>query len=64
LLLIVALNLRDHSAIVGWCHAGGVSLVIVGPEDPLADGIADSLIKEGRLSHNFKIVFKTSKVID
>ena len=39
--------------------AGAISLVIVGPEDPLADGIADSLINGGSFSHNFKIVSKT-----
>lgn len=30
-----------------WCQSNNVSLVIVGPEDPLANGIADVLVSNG-----------------
>ncbi|KAJ8949335.1 hypothetical protein NQ314_008255 [Rhamnusium bicolor] len=33
--------------IVAFCKDSDVSLVVVGPEDPLASGIADVLLAEG-----------------
>lgn len=33
--------------IAAWCKKEQVSLVVVGPEDPLANGIADSLQSAG-----------------
>lgn len=43
----VDLNVKDFEAVSNWCQQGGVTLVVVGPEDPLADGIADHLSKRG-----------------
>lgn len=39
--------LEDHDAIVTLCLAEKIDLVVVGPEAPLVDGIADRLIGEG-----------------
>ncbi len=39
--------LTDHDAIVTVCGAEDIDLVVVGPEAPLVDGIADRLIAEG-----------------
>jgi phosphoribosylamine--glycine ligase len=39
--------LTDHDAIVTICGAEDIDLVVVGPEAPLVDGIADRLIAEG-----------------
>ncbi|MEQ1497683.1 MAG: phosphoribosylamine--glycine ligase [Novosphingobium sp.] len=40
---LVTLDLTDHAAVVGFCEAQRIGLVIVGPEAPLVDGLADSL---------------------
>lgn len=34
-------------SVVATCRERGVSVVVVGPEDPLADGLADSLNDAG-----------------
>lgn len=39
----VDLNVGDHAAVVDFCHENSVELVVVGPEAPLVDGLADSL---------------------
>jgi phosphoribosylamine--glycine ligase/phosphoribosylglycinamide formyltransferase/phosphoribosylformylglycinamidine cyclo-ligase len=39
--------LKDHSALAAWCKEQNIALVVVGPEDPLADGIADDLQSAG-----------------
>ncbi len=44
---LVALNLADHATVVAFCRQNGVTLVVVGPEAPLVDGIADSLRAAG-----------------
>lgn len=44
---IVALDLADHRAVVAFCHAEAIDLVVVGPEAPLVDGIADALREGG-----------------
>lgn len=41
--LITDIPVKDHKGIVAFCQKNGVDLVFVGPEDPLADGIADAL---------------------
>ena len=38
-----ALDLSDHGAVVAFCHEHAIGLVVVGPEAPLVDGLADSL---------------------
>lgn len=43
----VALNADDHPAVVRFCREKQVDLVIVGPEAPLAAGLADSLRDSG-----------------
>jgi phosphoribosylamine--glycine ligase len=40
---LVALELTDHGSVIAFCRSKGVGLVVVGPEAPLVDGIADSL---------------------
>ncbi|HEX6271134.1 MAG TPA: phosphoribosylamine--glycine ligase [Anaerolineales bacterium] len=41
----VPLNVDDHAAVVRFCKEKPIDLVIVGPEVPLAAGIADVLIE-------------------
>ena len=48
-LCISVLNVNLHCEVVKWCENHQVSLVVVGPEDPLAAGITDSLTKQGAL---------------
>lgn len=43
----VPLDSRDHAAVIRFCKEKGVGLVVVGPENPLAEGIADSLRAAG-----------------
>jgi len=40
---IVALDVTDHAAVVEFVAANAVGLVVIGPEAPLVDGLADSL---------------------
>ncbi|CAG5128151.1 unnamed protein product, partial [Candidula unifasciata] len=37
----IALHLKDFKSVTQWCKENGVTFVVVGPEDPLADGIVD-----------------------
>jgi phosphoribosylamine--glycine ligase len=39
----VALDAADHGAVIAFCDEQRISLVVVGPEAPLVDGLADSL---------------------
>ncbi|MFZ1772734.1 MAG: phosphoribosylamine--glycine ligase [Rhizobiaceae bacterium] len=43
----VALDVRDHQAVVLFCLDNAVSLVVIGPEAPLAAGLADDLANAG-----------------
>ncbi|GAB4480551.1 MAG: phosphoribosylamine--glycine ligase [Anaerolineales bacterium] len=43
----VSLNVNDHAALVTFCREKGVELVMVGPEGPLASGLADDLTGAG-----------------
>ncbi|KAK3100210.1 hypothetical protein FSP39_016387 [Pinctada imbricata] len=43
----VALDLKNFQEISDFCKEKYVSLVIVGPEDPLASGISDFMINQG-----------------
>jgi phosphoribosylamine--glycine ligase len=44
---LVDLDVTDHAAVVAFCRAQEIGLVVVGPEAPLVDGIADSLRAAG-----------------
>jgi phosphoribosylamine--glycine ligase len=43
----VALDLADHQAVIAFCQASKIDLVVVGPEVPLCAGIVDDLEKAG-----------------
>jgi len=43
----VSLDVNDHSEVVRFCKGKQIDLVIVGPEIPLAAGLADSLSEGG-----------------
>jgi phosphoribosylamine--glycine ligase len=45
--LCVALDVSDHKAVCEFCTMRNVDLVVIGPEAPLVDGLADSLRAEG-----------------
>ncbi|MFA7602274.1 MAG: phosphoribosylamine--glycine ligase [Novosphingobium sp.] len=40
---LVTLDATDHAAVVAFCEAQRIGLVVIGPEAPLVDGLADSL---------------------
>ncbi len=44
---LVALDLADHTAVVQLCRDKRIGLVVIGPEAPLVDGLADSLRADG-----------------
>jgi phosphoribosylamine--glycine ligase len=44
---LVAVDVTDHDAVIGFCRANQVELVVVGPEAPLVAGIADDLRAAG-----------------
>ena len=39
----VNLEIKNHPAVAGFCAEKKIDLVFIGPEDPLVDGLADSL---------------------
>jgi phosphoribosylamine--glycine ligase len=41
------LDIADHAAVAAFCADEGIDLVVVGPEAPLVDGIADALRAHG-----------------
>lgn len=41
----VVLDISDHQAVINFCAVQAIGLVVVGPEAPLVDGLADSLAK-------------------
>lgn len=43
----IALDVADHPAVIAFCKANAVDLVMVGPEAPLAAGIVDDLTAAG-----------------
>ncbi len=43
----VALDAADHKAVIAFCQANKIDLVVVGPEVPLVAGIADDLQAAG-----------------
>ncbi len=44
---VVALDAGDHSAVAKFCKSKDIGLVVIGPEAPLVDGLADSLAAAG-----------------
>ncbi len=40
---LVALDAADHAAVIAFCELHQIGLVVIGPEGPLVDGLADSL---------------------
>ncbi|KQU47441.1 phosphoribosylamine--glycine ligase [Sphingomonas sp. Leaf339] len=44
---LVPLDAMDHAAIVAFCAEKTIGLVVIGPEAPLVDGLADSLRTAG-----------------
>ena len=43
----VELTVSDHAAVIAFCRAEQIGLVVVGPEAPLVAGLADDLATEG-----------------
>src|SRR6516165_635047 len=44
---LVALDIADHAAVIAFCKAQNIDLVVVGPEAPLCAGIVDDLTAAG-----------------
>ena len=44
---LVALDVTDHAAVIAFCRANAIELVVVGPEAPLVAGIVDDLTAAG-----------------
>src|SRR5215475_14869607 len=44
---LVALDVADHAAVIAFCRANKIGLVVVGPEAPLCAGIVDDLTAAG-----------------
>jgi phosphoribosylamine--glycine ligase len=43
----VALDVTDHGAVIAFCQARAIGLVVIGPEAPLVDGLSDNLRAAG-----------------
>ena len=43
----VVLNAADHVAVVAFAAANDIAMVVIGPEQPLVDGLADALRRAG-----------------
>jgi phosphoribosylamine---glycine ligase len=43
----IALDVADHAAVIAFCRANQIDLVVVGPETPLCAGIVDDLEAAG-----------------
>lgn len=39
----IELPINEHNKILEWCHSNNIDLVVIGPEAPLASGLADIL---------------------
>ena len=40
-------EISDHAKVIAFCREAGIELVVIGPEAPLVDGLADDLRKAG-----------------
>ena len=45
--MLVACDAADHAAVIAFCDSARIGLVVIGPEAPLVDGLADSLRAAG-----------------
>lgn len=43
----ISLNVKDNKAVVDWCKENDISLVVVGPEEYLCNGLGDELTAAG-----------------
>jgi phosphoribosylamine--glycine ligase len=43
----VALDPADFAAVIGFCHVQAIGFVVIGPEQPLVDGLVDALEAAG-----------------
>lgn len=43
----VALNVADHGAVIAFCRKNEIDLVVIGPEQPLVEGLANALAQAG-----------------
>jgi phosphoribosylamine--glycine ligase len=44
---VVPLDIADHAAVIAFCKAHAIDLVVVGPEAPLCAGVVDDLAAAG-----------------
>jgi phosphoribosylamine--glycine ligase len=47
---LAALDAHDHRAVIDFCRRQSIGLVVIGPEAPLVDGLADNLRAMGILA--------------
>ncbi len=43
----IGLNPSDHAAVIDFCRTNDIGLVVIGPEQPLVEGLADTLRDAG-----------------
>src|SRR5687768_15171378 len=46
---LASLDSADHRAVIDFCRRHSIGLVVIGPEAPLVDGLADNLRAMGLL---------------
>jgi len=44
---IVALDVNNHASVVQWCADNAITLIVIGPDGIIADGLADPLRDAG-----------------
>ena len=44
---LVSIDIADHAAVIGFCRANDIGLVVIGPEAPLCAGLVDDLVAAG-----------------
>jgi phosphoribosylamine--glycine ligase len=44
---VVALDAANHNEVVAFCRENEIELVVIGPEQPLVEGLADALARAG-----------------